>query len=540
MKTNGGVYPGRIFVDHLPKTAGTALGAWLQSALGKGCVSDTALGNHQEVIRRFGGRYSVILSHTHFSGEDLDPRYEYITCLREPVDRAVSWLFFIVQNHVPDEAPEIFAAAQRILNVSEEQSEINEGDLYLLRQHVQHYVDHFYEICPGQGSRVDVAIGNFLKYAVWGFQEEMGALVSDIARLIGLEPPAALSKVNITKSRPDVENISPALRRKLESAFSEDIIFYNILKKKYAERSVVATESSPRRWDSWGGLKSFDDRWREDFILVSSGLRGKQVWGELLTFDLTFSVASGLSAPRFKFSIYDESDGEAFSEFNAIEFDEGDLSGGGVCEMHFTFCANFPEGRYYVNAEIFDRNVCIAKLNRIRGFRVGISREREQAGYLPVTRSARFSKSRSQPFLFVNDGSGRIATHNAPAKVSARQPFDVAIELANDSAQDWTGFERYPISISYRWLSSDKSVVVRDGLRTPFPASHLNRGSSVQTNLKVRAPEKPGTYILQIVPVQEMICWFDERGFICQDIEVEVIGELSIKRASGQPVGVPD
>ncbi|RZF26935.1 hypothetical protein EVC45_25100 [Paraburkholderia sp. UYCP14C] len=524
MKNNGGVYPGRIFVDHLPKTAGTALGAWLKSALGEGCVSDTALGNHQEVIRRFGGRYSVILSHTHFSGEDLDPRYEYITCLREPIDRAVSWLFFIVQNHVPSEAPEIFAAAQRILSVSEEQSQISDDDLYVLRQHSQHYVDHFYDVCPREGSRVDVAIENFLKYSVWGFQEDMGALVDDIARLIGLEPPGALAKANITRGRPEVENVSPALRRKLESIFSEDIIFYNILREKYSRRGVIPAQVLPRKWDRWSGLKSFDDRWREDFILVSSSLRGKQVWGELLTFDLMFSVAIGLNAPKFRFSICDESDGEAFSEFGAIDFEGDDLSSGGVCEMNFTFCANFPEGRFYVNVEIFDQGVCVAKLNRIRGFRVGVSRERAQSGYLPVTRTTRFSKRQTKPFSFVNDGSGRIVAQNVPTKVRAGQRFDVAIELTNGSRQDWIGFERYPISLSYRWLCGDRSVVVRDGVRTPFPTSRLNGGSSVKTDIRVCAPERPGTYILQIIPVQEMICWFDQRGFTCQDLEVEVTG----------------
>lgn len=92
-------FPGRVIFDHLPKTAGQAVNAWLRAALGSGCVSDNLIGAHRELITQYGGAYSVISAHVHFDGSGFDPRYNYVTCFREPIDRALSWIFFVLNNH---------------------------------------------------------------------------------------------------------------------------------------------------------------------------------------------------------------------------------------------------------------------------------------------------------------------------------------------------------------------------------------------------------------------------------------------------------
>ena len=92
------VFGGRVVFDHLPKTAGQAVNAWLRAELGESCVTTNLIGEHRALIHQYGGDYSVISGHVHFSREGLDPRYQYITCLREPIDRAVSWLFFVTKK----------------------------------------------------------------------------------------------------------------------------------------------------------------------------------------------------------------------------------------------------------------------------------------------------------------------------------------------------------------------------------------------------------------------------------------------------------
>ena len=93
------VFPGRIIFDHLPKTAGMSINSWLIDSLGDGCVIPNLIGMHSDLIVSYGGLYSIISGHIHFSArEGLDPRYQYITCIREPIDRVVSWLYFVSNN----------------------------------------------------------------------------------------------------------------------------------------------------------------------------------------------------------------------------------------------------------------------------------------------------------------------------------------------------------------------------------------------------------------------------------------------------------
>ena len=92
-------FPGRIVFDHRPKTGGQALSAWLIDRLGAGCVSPNLTGSNAELIKLYGGIYSIISGHVNFLDRGtLDPRYQYITCLREPVDRVLSWLFFVLDD----------------------------------------------------------------------------------------------------------------------------------------------------------------------------------------------------------------------------------------------------------------------------------------------------------------------------------------------------------------------------------------------------------------------------------------------------------
>src|SRR6266404_4061207 len=112
----GKSFPGRVIIDHRPKTGGQALAAWLNAKLGSGCVSPNLVGSSYELIKTYGGLYSIISGHVNFIGRGvLDPRYQYITCIRHPVDRALSWLYFVLNDAKIDrysshvrEAAEIF------------------------------------------------------------------------------------------------------------------------------------------------------------------------------------------------------------------------------------------------------------------------------------------------------------------------------------------------------------------------------------------------------------------------------------------------
>lgn len=46
-------FAGRVIFDHLPKTAGAAVNAWLRNVLGDGCVTDNLVGYNYDLIQQY-------------------------------------------------------------------------------------------------------------------------------------------------------------------------------------------------------------------------------------------------------------------------------------------------------------------------------------------------------------------------------------------------------------------------------------------------------------------------------------------------------
>ncbi|MDX5934399.1 sulfotransferase family 2 domain-containing protein [Acidithiobacillus thiooxidans] len=86
---------------HMEKCAGQSINQWLAEIHGTNWVSPNLIGNHREIIRTYGGAYSWLSGHVEFDGTGLDPRYRYITVLRDPIDRLISWVNFVLSVEFP-------------------------------------------------------------------------------------------------------------------------------------------------------------------------------------------------------------------------------------------------------------------------------------------------------------------------------------------------------------------------------------------------------------------------------------------------------
>jgi hypothetical protein len=248
-------FDGRIIFDHLPKTAGQAVNYWLTSALGRGCVTENSIGGHQDLIQRYGGTHSVISAHVHFDGEGIDPRYRYITCLREPIDRAVSWLYFVLNNHRADQLPKLYEQTQAYV-----ESEGEDCHLDFVANINNPYTTHFSNIIATHKRSDDEMIQDALlaidQYDVWGLFEELPAFLSDVATLIGLPQTAQVRRVNVTTSRLSVDDLSPAMLARLTELNSADIILYNTLRERWqASReqnlAQIVIPADPPQWEPY-------------------------------------------------------------------------------------------------------------------------------------------------------------------------------------------------------------------------------------------------------------------------------------------------
>jgi FkbM family methyltransferase len=119
--------------------------------------------------------------------------------------------------------------------------------------------------------------------------------------------------------------------------------------------------------------------------------------------------------------------------------------------------------------------------------------------------------------------AGRIMVQTAVQTVTAGGLFEIPVSLSNESQEIWHGYGDRPVLLSYHWKKQDGSYLVYDGLRTELQNVDLAPGNTVDEKLGVVAPNEKGTYQLILTVVQEGVCWFEDKGFMCETFSVAVI-----------------
>jgi hypothetical protein len=78
-----------------------------------------------------------------------------------------------------------------------------------------------------------------------------------------------------------------------------------------------------------------------------------------------------------------------------------------------------------------------------------------------------------------------------------------------------------PFHLAGRWYREDGSLVAGDPERTRL-APTLESGDSAVYDVAVIAPTEPGTYVLRLTAVQELVAWFDDRPTLTIESGVDV------------------
>jgi hypothetical protein len=134
------------------------------------------------------------------------------------------------------------------------------------------------------------------------------------------------------------------------------------------------------------------------------------------------------------------------------------------------------------------------------------------------------------------DAAYRVAWTEAhvPAEVSAGVRLAVPIVMRNSGDQVWPASQ---VFVSYHWLR-DGRLVVWDGERTALPRD-LRAGSGATLAARVTTPHEPGSYVLQVTLVQELVTWFEHRGAVMfiQPVSVRPSPQLSSCASGAAPCG---
>lgn len=356
MAKQGEYYSGRLIFDHFPKTAGQAINAWLVQELGRGTVSPPMIAWHKELLK-LNGTFPVINAHIHYKdGEGLDPRFQYATLLREPVDRAVSWLHFVVNNHAPSQLPEIYEYVRRFLD---SEGEDLHADLVIHLRNTA--VFHFASIGGwrrvSDNERVERAFEAIGQYDCVGVYERLGEFVNSLAALIGIPAPASLRSVNVTAARPAIDKVSPKLRDSILALTELDRALYGRVSQLAAER-YGANPPAPPKISAWQPyeLSVPAPKCTDQLTLHSArALTGASVAaGAVLRFDLDFELHQPVEKLQVGLHVYDDQKRCAFGVNNLLLDQTFERLPAGRHRLVHSLTADFPTGDYTIGFAFAD------------------------------------------------------------------------------------------------------------------------------------------------------------------------------------------
>jgi 2-polyprenyl-3-methyl-5-hydroxy-6-metoxy-1,4-benzoquinol methylase len=120
----------------------------------------------------------------------------------------------------------------------------------------------------------------------------------------------------------------------------------------------------------------------------------------------------------------------------------------------------------------------------------------------------------------------KCTEHVTPGEV-----FYVRIELDNCTTRYLSSSPPNPVNLSYHWWNESEEVVVFDGLRTTLQPGLQGR-TKVTYDVSVEAPQCPGLFTLQILPVQEMVRWHDDA---CRNsVKVRVVDSFNHNKSGSE------
>ncbi|WP_332855285.1 Wzt carbohydrate-binding domain-containing protein [Duganella sp. S19_KUP01_CR8] len=510
-------YPGRIIFDHLPKTGGSAVARWLARGMGSGCVSPHIDDEHQSLIRRHGGQYSVLCAHvSYLKAEGLDPRYSYATLLREPIDRILSSLYFALTNHGDHQLWGLVPLVRRFLD--SDGADLAER----LLPHVSNtYVEHFCRI-DGDGTedpptRLRNALAALQRYEVVGVYDQLESFLASFGALLEQADMPQLERVNATVSRPGAAQVSPALRARLLELNQLDLQLYQAARAIAASRPAAATATASR-WQHFERAPAYSVQ-TGDLAIAQATLREHDeiTAGGSMHFDLELTAARRI--PQLLLGIHiKDSDGRLVYGVHSGML--GALQDGldaGRHRLSYSVTAALPAGRYtagFAVVEVLkDGQRDLAWHDSLCAFEVQLPAASVGMGYADL--SAQLLTNAAPPVVdaAIRHAPGALLAHTPLPAMRCKHRYRIAVDLRHDGAETWHGDGPRPVMLSYHWLRPDGVPCVYDGVRTPLPAAGVAPGERLAWHVDVDAPAAPGAYQLVLTALQENVAWFENLGF---------------------------
>ncbi|MBT8040741.1 MAG: sulfotransferase family protein [Gammaproteobacteria bacterium] len=234
--------PTLIFL-HIPKTGGVTMSRLLAQQFKSGQIYEIDPPNYVENAARLAEQpetlkrsIKLLTGHMAFGVHKCLPQKSvYFTMLRHPVERAISYYYFVRNSRNHPLHDEVVKSSMTLLDLVREQItvELDNGQTRILcgmpdvpwfgRSHV---------VCTPQAS--EQAIRNIESDSVIsGVTELFDDSVKALNRSLGLSLPLDCSRSNVTKGKPSSNEISSRTWRLIEQMNEYDMALYHKVLEKY-------------------------------------------------------------------------------------------------------------------------------------------------------------------------------------------------------------------------------------------------------------------------------------------------------------------
>jgi hypothetical protein len=123
-------------------------------------------------------------------------------------------------------------------------------------------------------------------------------------------------------------------------------------------------------------------------------------------------------------------------------------------------------------------------------------------------------------------------TDQVPAQMTPGSEITVGLTITNTGALTWPAGGKKPVQISYHWMADDgRTLLVLEGQRTNL-TQDVPSDATVQVMASVKAPERPGRYVIWWDLVHEGVTWFSDAGAPGYRQRVAVGTTVSSRRGS--------